>query len=627
MVIKATCIAILLTTLFASLGVEAQVPQQATESEVAREPAILSLALSAPRSWDPLSAIDSHTNSMLSTVYDSLYVVDDNRTMPEVKPAIAAALPEVSADGLSWRIPLRSHVLVHPQVDNGAKRTARYITPVDVAASLKRVALREATISYIANQVRATIVGLEGFSVDVEQARARMKDQEFCEWLAGQEVDGIRLEDNAIRLKLTFASKELIWHLASVTMAMVPLEAISTLATNPIGTGPFRRSSDSVDTKTRLIRFRKAWGSGSKNEERADGSYIEPDEIVVHHQLTVDECVRRLRLGGIDRYFLSTSDSLEKLIEHSPLAFNGLPALLEDSLTTCVIEYIGFNMLDGVVGTPGGDRARAIRRAVSLSVDREALCTKIGKQGGVVASSLVPPGTIDFPSDLVSDIATHDPIEARQLLRDAGLDVVENDKGEWVAKDPANGNQVSIQLYFRGQTQHSIKVSEFLVKAVGEVGIKVLPELVSFPDYLRAVYGYSAQSFNGGWVFDYPQSSNFLSLMETKSDPEDNSSLTRYSRKEFDLALAKLRSAYNYTGGLEDSDTARSALQEVQKCLDEDAPVIPLYWFRRRELRHSWTNSVPSMEYSWSRLRHLKIDPTARSVAMDLIRAAPVDED
>ncbi len=63
---------------------------------------------SAPTSLDPVRASTLYANQLVQNLYDTLYVYKYLQRPYELKPSLAAAMPEVSADGLTYTIRLRT---------------------------------------------------------------------------------------------------------------------------------------------------------------------------------------------------------------------------------------------------------------------------------------------------------------------------------------------------------------------------------------------------------------------------------------------------------------------------------------------------------------------------------------
>ena len=63
------------------------------------------------RTLDPADAYDIWAGNLLYNLGDRLYTYEPGTT--NLKPQLATALPEVSADGLTYKIPLRQGVVFH----------------------------------------------------------------------------------------------------------------------------------------------------------------------------------------------------------------------------------------------------------------------------------------------------------------------------------------------------------------------------------------------------------------------------------------------------------------------------------------------------------------------------------
>ena len=66
-----------------------------------------------------------------------------------------------------------------------------------------------------------------------------------------------------------------------------------------------------------------------------------------------------------------------------------------ETATTASTYYIGFNMLDSIVGGDG-KKAMLLRRAISIAVDYEEYISIFANGRGVVAHSPIPPGIFGY---------------------------------------------------------------------------------------------------------------------------------------------------------------------------------------------------------------------------------------
>ena len=72
-----------------------------------------------PRTLDPADAYELSSLGLIFNMSDRLYTYEPGST--EIKPQLATALPKVSADGLTYTIPIRKGVLFHDQTPFNAK--------------------------------------------------------------------------------------------------------------------------------------------------------------------------------------------------------------------------------------------------------------------------------------------------------------------------------------------------------------------------------------------------------------------------------------------------------------------------------------------------------------------------
>ena len=182
----------------------------------------------APTSLDPVHAATVYANYVIRIAYDTLYDYKYLARPYALQPNLAAAMPEISADGLVYTIPIKHgvHFVNDPAFQNGK---GRELTAHDVVYSLERH-FDPATHSEGAWLWRDRIVGLDAWGA----AGARY----------GVEPAGLRaLDDYTVRLELTRPYPQLPHTLAQGFAAVVPREAVERygpeLGVHPVGSGPY----------------------------------------------------------------------------------------------------------------------------------------------------------------------------------------------------------------------------------------------------------------------------------------------------------------------------------------------------------------------------------------------------
>jgi oligopeptide transport system substrate-binding protein len=184
---------------------------------------------SAPTSLDPARATTLYANTLVQTIFDTLYEYKYLQRPYELKPSLAVALPEVSADGLSYTFRIRPGVRFadSPVFSDGR---GREIIAADLVYALKRH-FDPVTRSGGAWLWQGRIVGLDEW-------KAAGSDYD-------QPVEGLQAIDRyTLKILLTRPYPQLVYTLAMGFSAAVPREAIEyygrEFSVNPVGSGPFR---------------------------------------------------------------------------------------------------------------------------------------------------------------------------------------------------------------------------------------------------------------------------------------------------------------------------------------------------------------------------------------------------
>ncbi|MFO7958376.1 MAG: ABC transporter substrate-binding protein, partial [Candidatus Brocadiia bacterium] len=193
-----------------------------------------------PHGLDPVQASDTLSGHVISQVYDSLY---EYRYLGEpfaLKPCLAATMPEISDDLLTYTIPIKEGV--HFQDDPCFAATGgkgRELTAHDFVYSIKRLA-DQGTKPRGWWLLQGKIAGLDEFhEVSVEHAAAK-QPMDYS-----MTVEGLRALDRyTLRIRLTEPFPQLKYVLAMSFTAAVPREAVEYYGedfhNHPVGTGPFR---------------------------------------------------------------------------------------------------------------------------------------------------------------------------------------------------------------------------------------------------------------------------------------------------------------------------------------------------------------------------------------------------
>src|SRR6185369_16660440 len=189
--------------------------------------------LSAETGFDPQAAGDLYSTHILRAIFEAPYRYDHLARPHRIVANTAAALPDISADGLTWTIKLKPGI--HFAADPAFKGKKRELTAADYAYSWKRV---------IDPRVRSP--NLQQFDGKFEGADALVrKAKETGKFDYDAALPGLQVVDRyTLRIKLTAPSYDLLADLTTATSGAVAREVIDAYGdgsgramANPVGTG------------------------------------------------------------------------------------------------------------------------------------------------------------------------------------------------------------------------------------------------------------------------------------------------------------------------------------------------------------------------------------------------------
>jgi len=216
------------------------------------------------RSLDPHLGFDELSGVLIEMIFDSLYSYDQNMLLV---PSLAERTPELSSDGLTFRVPLRRGVRFHH---------GREMTSDDVVWSFERMldpALNSGAVPYY-----TSIAGVEDF----RERRA-------------PHVRGISAQDRyTVLFTLSKPDQSFIHKLAMRFTSVIPKEVVQSrgkqFAARPVGTGPFMLESWERGVRLTLKR--------NPNYHRKGLPYL--DGIVFDEEIKRETAFLRFRNGELD---------------------------------------------------------------------------------------------------------------------------------------------------------------------------------------------------------------------------------------------------------------------------------------------------------------------------------------
>jgi peptide/nickel transport system substrate-binding protein len=262
-------------------------------------------------------------------------------------------------------------------------------------------------------------------------------------------------------------------------------------ANSPVGTGPFKFVSRVKQDKIEVEKNAEYWGGAPKFEK------------IVYRPYS-DENVRLTNLtsGDVDIISKVPPKDVEKLKNDSNLTLSETGALGFQGL------YLNHK------SEPFNNKA--LRQALDLVIDREAIIKVALRDTGVQAAGAIPPGTWAFDENIKP---TKKNVEkAKKIMAEAGY---------------PDGFEFTLQLSPKPVEE---QISQMIQSMAAEAGIKVKLEIVEFGTMLDNMDNFKFDAVRLGWSGRTDPDGNIYALFHT-----DGSINYGYSNPEMDELLEQAR--------------------------------------------------------------------------------------
>lgn len=236
--------------------------------------------------------------------------------------------------------------------------------------------------------------------------------------------------------------------------------------------------------------------------------------------------------------------------------------------------FYGFNLSRG----PFKDQPQ-LRRALSQVIDREKLAQLVLRVGELPAYGWIPPGVSNYSSQSFDyrDKPLADRVaEARRLYGEAGY---------------SSSRPLRFELRYNAGEVHN-KLAVAIASAWKEaLGVEVRLAAVEFKSLLQDIDRGAVEVFRSSWLGDYNDAYTYAQYF--KSDFGIN--LPHYRNVAYDLLLARAAAEV-------DPVKRRQVLEEAERLMLRDHPVIPIYFYVNKHLVkpevEGWYDDVMDVVYS-----------------------------
>ncbi|MBZ0137165.1 MAG: hypothetical protein K8I27_12425 [Planctomycetes bacterium] len=596
-----------------------------------------------PKSIDPHKAGDVVSSQQCGLVYETLYQYDYLARPAKLVPCLAESDPEYDQATLTYTFKLKKNVFFqddrcfHPsaqgeyfenesEVERADVAAGRNLTAHDIEYSFKRLAALPDSGGFWV--LEGKIEGLDEFREKATKLKGTSWDEdgEFFAYF-DTPVSGLKVVDNyTIQVKLREPYPQFLYAITLSYGAAVAREAAEyygdQLTRHPVGTGPYKLDNWWEQKELVWVRspsFREEYFPTSDAPEHAlwrplMGKRLPLCDrvefrIIKEAQPSFLEFLNgRLAASGMDKdQFTQAMTTQSELTEEYREKGIRLRSYEEPT-----IHYISFNMNDSIVGTPAGEKGRALRRAMSHAFNRADYITRMQNGRGTPAGQITPPGMVGHFDDYYMESQRYDLDKARQVLRDAGFQV-EGSGDDWTTTDPATGKQVTLTVMHRSTRDSTKDYAVFLNNMGRRIGLNIENELMTFAEFLKRQDEGTGQAYDAGWVMDYPDAQNMLQLLYGPNKPPGINSAS-FADAEYDRIYKEMAVLDQEVP--EQRETKLKLIKQLNEILDREVPWVLVEFRKIFSLYHEWFIPPPwepANAFAYTYIKFYYVDAEAAS--------------
>ncbi|MGP8079401.1 MAG: peptide ABC transporter substrate-binding protein [Dehalococcoidales bacterium] len=409
---------------------------------------VLTFTNTDPYTLDPAASNEALSTSYIMQIYSGLMKLDNNL---EPVPDIAASMPTVSADGLTYTFNLRKDV----KFSDGTP-----VTAYDFQYSWTRAAT-PATNSPTATEYLGDIAGVN----DVLSGKAT-------------QISGVKVIDN-YTLQVTINSPEsyFLYKLTFPASFVVEKSNVTSGANwwkTPIGTGPFKVQEWTPETEFILARNDLYYGDLPK---------------IAEIDMTLNSTTNDMDLfetGDVD-FTSPPAEYYDQIMDPSGPFYQDLS--VSPSLS---VDYIGFNCKEAPFNDPD------IRQAFCLAIDKDKIVDLTYRNMAQKAEGILPPGIPGYNANVTG--LNFNVTQAQALIKASTYGSAANlpPITITVAGEGGNTDQVIQSLVYQWQQNLGVNVQ-----------VRELDPEVYYSELSQEV----DQMYSTGWIADYPYPQDFLDIL------------------------------------------------------------------------------------------------------------------
>ncbi|MGZ5367318.1 peptide ABC transporter substrate-binding protein [Aeromicrobium sp.] len=373
------------------------------------------------------------------------------------------------------------------------------------------------------------------------------------------------VDDTTFTVKLVSPQSDFplrLGYSAYVPLPETAYDDMKAFGEDPVGNGPYKLAKKGAWEHNKQIAL-------VPNKEYEGVRTVKNDGLTFVFYKEVESAYSDLQAGNLDVLDSVPASALQTFKDAKDIQPISKPGSVFQSLT--IPDRLKHFGLD--------EEGKLRRQAISMAIDRKAICDKIFFGSRTPATDYGSPVLPDYSKDLTgSEVLQYNPEKAKDLWKQAD------------AISPWDG---TFEIAYNADDIHKGWVDASTNQIKNTLGIKASgAPYPTFDDFRKVVTDRSIKTaFRTGWQPDYPSLYNYLApLYASNAADGKGSNDGDYKSKEFDGLVEKASTSK--------SDGERStSLQQAEEVLLKDLPVIPMWY---TNVTAAAADGVKNVEFNWA---------------------------
>ncbi len=339
-------------------------------------------------------------------------------------------------------------------------------------------------------------------------------------------------------------------------MPQAALEKVgaAAFAEAPVGNGPFMIKAGTKwehDQSIQLVKFPDYYGTKANVDGVDFKIFKDPETAFLEFQA-----------GNLDFTQIPTGQikATEAQYGTADDGYTGNPGKQTLLGPELAIYYLDLNTTDELV------KNADLRQAISLAINRQAICDTIMEGTRVPSDSIIPPGIVGYEKG-AWQYSKYDVEAAKAALAKAGYP-----GGQGLPEMTLSCNSGGSHEQIMTAVQADLKA----------IGINVKTDLTEWAAYLPKLQDHKYQIGRIGWIADYPIIDNFLYPIFFSTSTNNYSG---YNNPEVDKAILAARA-------MTDESARVAAFQKIVKQIGDDVPAVPIMAYRHGRVTSSRAHNL-----------------------------------